>query len=177
LHLVVDLPVGIRREEGGQVCGRSRCCTGQGGSGDDIDQPRSAGASAYLEAIEDKCCECGAIWQWSHGGAIGSSSSGTISTSMQPQLPHPSALLLHNTQVNSISFLATSGSDVHAIDLDHQEHRRPWLPKMDFPHFDGSDAHIWVDKCMSYFAMYQIPVGFRVSMTSIHMSGPATHWF
>jgi hypothetical protein len=30
---------------------------------------------------------------------------------------------------------------------------------------------------MSYFAMYQIPVGFRVSMTSIHMSGPATHWF
>jgi hypothetical protein len=25
--------------------------------------------------------------------------------------------------------------------------------------------------------MYQIPLGFRVSATSIHMIGPAAHWF
>jgi hypothetical protein len=38
------------------------------------------------------------------GAPPGSSSSGTISTSMQPQLPHPSALLLRNTKVNNIPF-------------------------------------------------------------------------
>jgi hypothetical protein len=51
------------------------------------------------------------------------------------------------------------------------------MPKMDFPHFDGTDAHIWLDKCLSYFALYQIPYAFRVSAASIHMSGLAAHWF
>jgi hypothetical protein len=48
---------------------------------------------------------------------------------------------------------------------------------MDFPHFNGDDARIWSDKCSAYFALYQIPLAFRVSATSIHMTGPAAHWF
>jgi hypothetical protein len=51
------------------------------------------------------------------------------------------------------------------------------MPKMDFPHFDGCDARVWLDKCSAYFALYQIPLVFRVSVASIHMSGAATHWF
>jgi hypothetical protein len=50
-------------------------------------------------------------------------------------------------------------------------------PKIDFPHFDGFDPHIWVDKCCAYFTVYQIPPTFWVSATSIHMSGVAAHWF
>jgi hypothetical protein len=48
---------------------------------------------------------------------------------------------------------------------------------MDFPHFNGIDARIWLDKCASYFAMFQIPITFKVSTASIHMSGSAAHWF
>jgi hypothetical protein len=51
------------------------------------------------------------------------------------------------------------------------------MPKIDFSHFDSTDARIWLDKCEAYFALYQISLGFRVSATSIHMSGPAAHWF
>ncbi|KAK1594672.1 hypothetical protein QYE76_017404 [Lolium multiflorum] len=45
-----------------------------------------------------------------------------------------------------------------------EEHggRKPWMPKMDFPRFDGSDARIWIDGCESYFLLYDIPVGFKL---------------
>jgi hypothetical protein len=43
--------------------------------------------------------------------------------------------------------------------------------------FEGTDARIWVDKCVAYFALYQIPPNFRVSAASIHMIGDAAHWF
>jgi hypothetical protein len=55
--------------------------------------------------------------------------------------------------------------------------RNQWLPKLNFPIFDGTDARIWVGKCTAYFAMYQIPPGLRVSIASLHMSGVAAHWF
>jgi hypothetical protein len=48
---------------------------------------------------------------------------------------------------------------------------------MDFPHFDGSNARIWLDKCAAYFAMHQIHAYFRVSAASIHMSGSAAQLF
>jgi hypothetical protein len=51
------------------------------------------------------------------------------------------------------------------------------MPKIDFPHFDASNTRIWLDKCLAYFALYQIPLAFRVSAASIHMSGLAAHWF
>jgi hypothetical protein len=51
------------------------------------------------------------------------------------------------------------------------------MPKMDFPPFDGVDAHIWIDKCNAYFSLYQIFATFCVSATSLHMSGPTAHWY
>jgi hypothetical protein len=62
-------------------------------------------------------------------------------------------------------------------DSEREDTRKQWMPKMDFPVFDGSDARIWVDKCESYFVLYQIPVAFRVSVASIHLTGSATHWY
>jgi hypothetical protein len=34
---------------------------------------------------------------------------------------------------------------------------------MDFPKFEGSDVRIWLDKCRSYFSLFQIPDAFRVT--------------
>jgi hypothetical protein len=68
------------------------------------------------------------------------------------------------------------GDAVH-LDGDRTEARRGWMPKMDFPRFDGTDPRIWIDKCIAYFALYQIPLAFKVPAASIHMSGSATHWF
>jgi hypothetical protein len=111
------------------------------------------------------------------GAPPGSSSSGSAGASAQPPLSHLSPSLLRTAQVNPTQSHPAIGSDTPTTDTDRQEPRRQWLPKMDFPHFDGSDARIWVDKCISHFAMYQILVGFRVSVASIHMSGPAAQWF
>ena len=54
---------------------------------------------------------------------------------------------------------------------------RTWLPRMDFPVFEGSDARVWIDKCESYFALYQIPVNLHVTSASLHMRDRAAHWF
>jgi len=60
---------------------------------------------------------------------------------------------------------------------DDSASRRPWLPKMEFPRFDGTDARIWIDKCTAYFAMFQIPDGFRVTAATMYLDGRAAHWF
>jgi hypothetical protein len=48
---------------------------------------------------------------------------------------------------------------------------------MEFPHFDGTYACIWLDKFSSYFALYEIPPSFRVLAASLHMTGTTAHWF
>lgn len=55
--------------------------------------------------------------------------------------------------------------------------RRSWVPKMDFPKFDGTDVCVWVDNCETYFALYQITEGFKVSAASLNMIGDAAHWY
>jgi hypothetical protein len=72
---------------------------------------------------------------------------------VNPILPHPQTVV----------------PDVPPNESDRTDGRRSWMPKMDFPHFDGADARIWLEKCEAYFALKQIPLGFRVSAASIHM--------
>ena len=55
--------------------------------------------------------------------------------------------------------------------------KRVWLPKMDFPIFEGEDARVWIDHCEAYFALYSIPEEFKVSAASLHLKGRASHWF
>jgi hypothetical protein len=50
-----------------------------------------------------------------------------------------------------------------------------WVPKMDFPKFDGSDVRIWLGKCSSYFQLYAIPHDFRVTAAPLHMIDKASH--
>jgi hypothetical protein len=46
--------------------------------------------------------------------------------------------------------------DMH-LDSDRSDSRCTWMSKMDFPHFEGTDARIWLDKCLAYFMLYLIP--------------------
>jgi hypothetical protein len=46
------------------------------------------------------------------------------------------------------------------------DNRRPWLPKMEFPWFDGFDVRVWLDKCSAYFHLYGIPPDYRVTGAS-----------
>jgi hypothetical protein len=69
---------------------------------------------------------------------------------------------------------------VHALEnaeAERGDHMRNWMSKMNFPHFDGSDPRIWLDKCSTYFALYHILVAFRVPAASIHLIGAAAQWF
>lgn len=54
--------------------------------------------------------------------------------------------------------------------------RKQWLPKMDFPRFDGNKPIIWIDQCNDYFKLYQIPEGFKVTAASMHMIDDAAMW-
>ena len=55
--------------------------------------------------------------------------------------------------------------------------RRQWMPRMDFPRFDGTDASIWVDTCETFFELYQIAPGFQVSAATMYLSEYAAHWY
>jgi hypothetical protein len=115
-------------------------------------------------------------------GIIGATpaSSSTASVGMRPPLPQQPALdrthrasqVMNNQPHSRGSVLEISNGEG-----DHSEAHRTWVPKMDSPHFDGSDPRIWIDKCSAYFTLYQIPPTFRVSTASIHMLGVAAHWF
>jgi hypothetical protein len=54
------------------------------------------------------------------------------------------------------------------------EQMRQWIPKMDFPWFDGSDVRVRLDKCAAYFQLYLIPLDFRVIVASLHMIDKAS---
>lgn len=55
--------------------------------------------------------------------------------------------------------------------------RGTWMPKMDFPRFDGTDVRIWIDKCNTFFTIYKIPEGFKVAAATMYMSDSAAHWY
>jgi hypothetical protein len=57
------------------------------------------------------------------------------------------------------------------------EGRRSWFPKMDFPKFDGTDVRIWIDTCNTFFLLYNIAEGFKVSAATMYMRDSAAHWY
>ena len=50
---------------------------------------------------------------------------------------------------------------------------RAVLPKLSFPHFDGSDPTIWKDKCVDYFTLSNIPEAFWATAAAFHMDDNA----
>jgi len=52
-----------------------------------------------------------------------------------------------------------------------------FLPKLEFPSFDGTNPRNWIKKCSRYFALCKIPDSQRVDVASIHLTGKAETWF
>lgn len=67
--------------------------------------------------------------------------------------------------------------DTSTVSREASSSKKPWMPKMDFPKFSGTDARIWLDGCASYFLLYEIPDSFRVTSATLHMTGDAAQWF
>lgn len=64
-----------------------------------------------------------------------------------------------------------------AYSSEVEQHGRRNMPKMDFPKFSGVDARIWIDQCNTYFLLYNIPEGFKVSAATMNFIEPASHWY
>jgi hypothetical protein len=52
----------------------------------------------------------------------------------------------------------------------------PALSKMSFPKFHGEHPHIWLDKCVDYFCIFNIPECLWSTTASIHMEDNAAKW-
>jgi hypothetical protein len=100
--------------------------------------------------------------------------------------PGPPPISLRNTQVlknTPITSMHMGNGNNHS-DMDTRvspemeaQGRKSWLPKLEFPFFDGEDVRVWMDNCESYFEMYQIPAGLKVCEASMHLKGKAALWF
>ena len=56
---------------------------------------------------------------------------------------------------------------------DENRHKRPWMPKMEFPRFEGEGFRIW----SRIFLLYQIPEVLKLMSASLHLHGNAAQWF
>jgi hypothetical protein len=117
-------------------------------------------------------------------GSLSSSGVMGVSPDMIPSLAPapPPPYQSHQQPTSSVDQGNTSRPTSISAFTPHQgsldsDHRRQWLPKMDFPKFDGLDECIWLDKCSAYFHLYSIPQDFKVIVASLHMVDKASHWF
>ncbi|XP_073362615.1 uncharacterized protein [Aegilops tauschii subsp. strangulata] len=62
-------------------------------------------------------------------------------------------------------------------EIDENLGKRQWMPKRDFPRFDGTEVRIWLDKCEAFFRLYHIPDSFRVTSASLYLSENAARWY
>jgi hypothetical protein len=102
----------------------------------------------------------GAIAATTSAGVMGPPPSGHVSSSSAgmspPPPPSPPSSNLLRQQVNTTQCNTLHLDAVH-MGSDCVDSHKQWMPKMDFPPFDGVDARIWIDKCNAYFSLYQIP--------------------
>ncbi|WVZ84118.1 hypothetical protein U9M48_031179, partial [Paspalum notatum var. saurae] len=66
--------------------------------------------------------------------------------------------------------------DVHKYHGKESTHC-PFLPKIHFPTFDGASPKVWIDKCLNYFNIYDIPASLWVTSASMHLEGNAAKWW
>ena len=69
----------------------------------------------------------------------------------QPQLGMPKVTMPPPTPTSTTA--ESSGMRTENV-VD--EPKKGWMPKMDFPKFDGTDVRIWIDTCNTSFQFYNI---------------------
>jgi hypothetical protein len=86
-------------------------------------------------------------------------------------MPPPTPTQVYDDPGGSASWRGTDHGD------QSEEHRRTWMPKMDFPKLDGTDVQIWVNTCNTFFLLYNVAEGFKVSVATMYMRDNAAHWY
>jgi hypothetical protein len=86
-------------------------------------------------------------------------------------MPPPTLTPVYDDPGGSTSWRGTERGD-HS-----EEHQHSWMPKMDFPKFDGTDVRIWVDTCNTFFLLYNVAEGFKVSAATMYMCDNDVHWY
>jgi hypothetical protein len=84
-------------------------------------------------------------------------SSPTVGQRSPPPPPPPPPQSDRQGRSAQVNYVPPNRNIVHEVahvEVDHGERWRQWMPKMDFLHFVGSDARIWLEKCSTYFALY-----------------------
>ena len=94
-----------------------------------------------------------------------------------PPHPPPPPLQVPRPRPQTGSSAQPDTGRVEGQTPEGQLSRRPWMPKMDFPRFEGDDVRIWIDGCESFFLLYDIPENFKVTSATLHLGGDATHWY
>ena len=51
-----------------------------------------------------------------------------------------------------------------------------YVPKLEFPKFDGTNARLWIKKCSKYFSLCKIADDQKVDLASLHMIEKAECW-
>ncbi|VFQ93324.1 unnamed protein product [Cuscuta campestris] len=74
----------------------------------------------------------------------------------------------HNENRSSSEVIGNEGGDRTAF---------KFLPKLEFPSFNGSNPRNWVKKCTRYFNLCKIPENQKMDVASIHLTGKAEVWF
>jgi hypothetical protein len=50
------------------------------------------------------------------------------------------------------------------------------LPKLSFPEFSGDNPRIWIDKCLDYFKIFNIPESMWTTAASLNMEDNTAKW-
>lgn len=59
---------------------------------------------------------------------------------------------------------------------ENQGGNRTPMPKISFPHFDGTQPWVWRDKCLDYFRVFNIHPSLWITSATLHMDGKAALW-
>jgi len=68
-------------------------------------------------------------------------------------------------------------SDGSYSDANNSRNAFKFLPRIEFPVFEGTNPRIWIKKCERYFNMCKIPESQPVDLAFIHLKGKAEVWF
>ncbi|KAJ1275417.1 hypothetical protein BS78_05G134100 [Paspalum vaginatum] len=81
--------------------------------------------------------------------------------------PSPRPVMGMSPEHNLIQFDLGGGSG--------SNHSR-FMPKMDFPMFDGDNPRVWKDRCEAYFEVYGISENLKPKFATLNFTGPAATW-
>lgn len=84
--------------------------------------------------------------------------------------PPPPDQVHHNESQNESGESSNGFRDLIGGAVHREQGKFSRHPKVDFPHFDGTNPRGWVLKCERYFYLHQLPESERVDMATIHFT-------